>query len=222
MTWRRNLESWRTALAPRCPDLYFEIGPPAHEDEIRGLEDALGKACPQELRTFLTRETGHINFWWSLDGNPKIIQAREQPTDGYIEFNLATMANIDPGAWMDAGMEPHEEVVGVWRNAWAFMASPNGDMIALDTAADTNTPPVVYLDHEQPEVMWRLAPTFGKFMETFTALGCVGPESWTLVNFATESGAPVIIEPGGDPRGLLDAACPNAVRLRTYFGVFDG
>jgi hypothetical protein len=223
MPWLANLQSWRQA-ASRFTEVHYDIGPPASERDIRALEAERGRPCPRPLRTFLSRQSGHVNFWWQMDSERAagILGTRNEPYCGYMEFNPPTMANIVTAGTYATGTRFAAEVVDRWSAAWGFLPVSNGDALALDTLADPDNPPVVYLNHEEPDEIWTLSPSFDAFLEAFTFVGCVGPEWWLIRHFATVDGRPFIPAPPPRdylPGGRLDPMCPNSRKLRAFFGL---
>ncbi len=62
---------------------------------------------PISLRRFLTEQSAHIMFWWSVDTPPKFADGRDAPESGTFEFNLECLRNLTDGGkdWM-FGDEP--------------------------------------------------------------------------------------------------------------------
>lgn len=209
MSWRRNIEEWHRAVTPFTSELpNLEIGPIASKAEIAAMEQTIGKRCPDVLHHFMVTESCHINFWWHLRDGVIPIDVREPPYSGYIEFNIPTMSNINEPFW-ERGQPWSPHNIDQWERAFVFMSPPNGDSIALDIVADSHQPPVIYLNHEEPESVIRLAGSFGEFLESFSLLGFVGPEHWILEHFL-------------DGQGIcaqLKADLPNAAAFRRFFGL---
>ncbi len=116
------------------------------------------------------------------------------------------------------GDEP-TNVAMTLENAFRFVGVPNGDAVALDLYRDEENPPVIYLNHEEPTKLIKLADSFGEFLLEWFRLGCVGPEIWNLCHFLTEDGDPLPDSECGSMSSLLNSDCSNAIKFKSFFGM---
>lgn len=220
MSWKDHLDQWSTALKPYLDgDLHSDIRGPASDDELEDLEDELGYEIPEPLRTFMEEESAYIDFWWNLRDDIIPLDVSNRPYGGYIEFNPESIMNLNADRTGFLRGDLPRIVISQWQKAFRFLGVPNGDAIALDIFQHPDEPPVVYLNHENPEGQIRLANSFQEFIDVWFALGCVGPESWNVRHFITDKGKPLNGEVDGTATSTLDITCQNSITFRTFFGL---
>ncbi len=220
MSWKDHIEQWSAVLKPYLArELHSDIRGPASNKELNKLEELLGSVIPESLRTFMEEESAYIDFWWDLRSDIIPLDVPDRPYCGYIEFNPISLINLngDRTGFL-SGDEP-SEIFEQWKNAFVFHGVPNGDAIALDVYQNPDEPPVVYLNHEEPEVQLRLADSFSEYIDACFALGCVGPESWNVRHFVTDKGKPLNSEIDGTATSKLDITCQNSIIFRSFFGL---
>ncbi len=218
MNWRTHINEWINALKPYIDGpAHIDIRGSITDDELDDFEDEIEYEVPEQLREFLLNESAYIDFWWDLKSNVVPLDVPDKPHSGYIEFNLETMLNLnaDRLGWL-SGNEP-QIIKQQWKQAFVFLGVPNGDRIALDVFQNQDDPPVIYLNHEEPEKQARLADTFNEFIESWFALGCVGNEGWNMRHFVTDKGKPLGDSDYGTATSKLDLTCPNAIVFRNFF-----
>ena len=219
-TWGQILEQWAKAVTPYCDEPpTFKRSGPLSEHELESFENELGQSIPSDLRIFLLYQASEINFWWFLKNDVVPLDVPNKPYAGYIEFGTESMLNIN-GVSRDFlyGDEP-SDIVNTWELAFRFIGVPNGDAIALDLFQDSENPPVIYLNHEEPTKLIRLADSFGAFIFEWFSLGCVGPEIWNLCHFITQDGVQLPEFEYGSMSSLLDADCANAIKFKSFFSM---
>jgi len=220
MNWRDHIDQWRKALKPQLEGkVHCDIRGPASDDELDDLEDELCYEIPECLRTFMEDKSAYIDFWWNLRSDVVPLDVPDRPYGGYIEFNPQTLININADRTGFLCGDLPEIVIRQWQQAFRFLGVPNGDAIALDTFQNPDEPPVIYLNHEEPEKQVRLADSFQEFIDAWFALGCVGPEGWNICHFVTDKGNPLPEFENGSATSKLDITCPNAIAFRSFFGL---
>lgn len=218
---KRQLERWAAALEPFVSEpVRLKTAPPLDTESLRRWEARLGREIPAPLCQFVQSVGSRIEFWWFLKDDVVPLDVPNKPYAGYFEFNLETLSNINSQSEMeflhpDTPVEERER----WQRAFRFAPVPNGDALGFDLTAAAETPPIIYLDHEQPGKCIRLANSFEDFISAWFGLGCVGPECWNLCHFLTEQGEPLPAFVYGTPSTRLDIDCPNARKYKSHFGL---
>ncbi len=220
MNWRDHIDQWSKAVKPHIDGkVHCDIRGPASEDELDDLEDELCYEIPECLRTFMEDESAYIDFWWNLRSDVVPLDVPDRPYGGYIEFNPQTLININADRTGFLRGDLPEIVIRQWQQSFRFLGVPNGDAIALDTFQNPDEPPVIYLNHEEPEKQVRLADSFQEFIDAWFVLGCVGPEGWNIRHFITDKGKPLPEFENGSATSKLDITCPNTIAFRSFFGL---
>ncbi|GEM_PF-3233335 len=231
MDWRSEVSRWSNAVEPFLerkkrrlfrkepdPKPHLDVGPPASPENLEQLQTDVGLQIPDQLREFLLTQTGHLEFWWNLDPDSMPLGSDEGPSWGYIEFNPESMRNLNSDR---TGFlyEENPRIENLWSNTFRFLGVPNGDSIGIDTNSEPEPGRVVYLNHEEPEKVIRLAGSFTEFMTAWLSLGCVGPEIDDLLHFLDhgQTRIPRSLREANDSR--LDPNCPNALQFRAFFGI---
>ncbi|MCC5823293.1 MAG: SMI1/KNR4 family protein [Phycisphaerales bacterium] len=213
----QTLEAWAAALAPHVSrPIHFKIKPPFTAGALRAATADM--IIPADVENFLCSEAAQIDFWWSVSEHAVPLQVADKPTDGYFEFNTESLYNINADRTGFLSPDDSDSTYTRWEHAFRFVGVPNGDAIALDIAASRDRPPVIYLNHEEPEKHIVLATSFESFIDAWFGLGCVGPEGWSLCHFVTDNGQPLDEYEYGTPTSRLDPACTNAAIFRHAFG----
>tara|TARA_R110002072_G_scaffold42064_7_gene117685 strand:- start:3090 stop:3749 length:660 start_codon:yes stop_codon:yes gene_type:complete len=219
MNWRTHIDQWASALAPfLAKPAHIDIRGPITEDELKNFEDDITYRIPDQLKTFLLDESSYINFWWDLKSDIIPLDVQNKPYGGYIEFNLESIHTLNADRTICLYGDELEHTKRQWEHAFPFIGVPNGDSIALDVLADPDNPPVIYLNHEEPDKQVRLAESFEEFIESWFALGCVGNEGWHLRHFVTDTKEIPEFD-YGSATSNLDLSCKNAVVFREFFGL---
>ncbi|MBL4810578.1 MAG: SMI1/KNR4 family protein [Phycisphaerales bacterium] len=222
MNWRDHIEQWTNALKPYldAEGVQCEIRGPATEDEIDDLEEELCFEIPECLRTFMEDESAYINFWWYLKSDISPINVSgDMPYCGYIEFGPQSIITLNSDRTGFLSDDLPNIYRRQWKQAFRILGVGNGDDIALDTFQNPDEPPVIYLNHEEPEKQVRLADSFQEFIDTWFALGCVGPEGSNIRHFVTDKDKPLPEFENGSATSKLDITCPNAIAFRSFFGL---
>jgi SMI1 / KNR4 family (SUKH-1) len=220
MNWRSHIQHWTKALKRKCkPKVHIEIGKPISSNELDLLEEDITYQIPACLRDFMRNESSLINFWWHLKPRINTPIAFNFPRSGYIEFTPTSLIILNDNrmGFLD-GDEP-APVLEQWQHAFRFMGPGNGDQIALDMSTDSISPPVIYLNHEEPEKQLRLANSFSEFIDAWFFIGCAGPENEELKPFLTENSNPLPNDREESTVSKLDPSCLNAIAFRSFFGL---
>lgn len=217
----QQLETWIMALAPHVSEpVHFKFHRPFDGKQCRDAAARLGREIPRQISEFLCTEASEIQFWWDLNDRAIPLDVPNKPYGGYFEFDIESLSNINHAGELGSS---HPGVSSAarerWKHAFRFVGVPNGDAIGLDLVDDRDNPPVVYLNHEEPEKEVRLADSFEAFMDAWFSLGCVGPECWNLCHFVTDSGEPLAEYSDGTPTSRLDPGCENAKVFKGFFGL---
>ena len=213
----QSLNAWAAALAPHVSDpIHLRVKPPFTAAALRAA--TAGMEVPPDIENFLLCEASEIQFWWTVKQHAVPLDVEDKPTGGYFEFDTESLYNINADRSGFLTSEDSESTHTRWEHAFRFVGVPNGDAIALDIAASRDRPPVVYLNHEEPEKHIVLATSFESFIEAWFGLGCVGPEGWNLRHFVTDRGQPLNEYEYGTATSRLDPACAHAATFRRAFG----
>jgi hypothetical protein len=161
--------------------VHMEIGLPATEEEVRRVEERLGRRLPASLRQTLLEFSKQVDVRWSF---PHVFCPPgefKEVTWGQVFWSLDWMADWTLN-------DPESE----WQDKLLLSPVDNGDLIMLDLEAGEEAA-VVYWNHEGGE--WtRLAGSFGEYLQSLTGLLLTGSEIWHLEPFLGEAG----IEPDNE------------------------
>jgi hypothetical protein len=194
-------------VAPRAD----VVGPPASAREVATAEKQLGAAFPASVREALTKLSSHVNVAWTCSDWSKSEMRRVPFSLGSGELVFSTAGLVRMQKEKDrfvAQVFPDErkKEARPWHGVFAVIAVGNGDYLAVDQKKAQADGPVVYLSHDgAAEHGAILGSSFGDFLDRWTRLACVGPESWALKPFLKRTGL--------DPEG------PNAVKWRSWLGL---
>lgn len=220
MNWRDHIDQWSIALKRKVkPKIHIEIGNPMSSHDLDQLEDDILYEIPACLRDFMQNDSSQIDFWWHLKPRLKTPKTFNFPRSGYIEFNPTSLIILNDNRLGFLDDDETAPVVKQWQQAFRFMAAANGDGIALDMAFNPQSPPVIYLNHEEPTKQLRLADSFSEFIDAWFSLGCAGPDDEELRHFLTENGKPLSEQCEESLTSKLDTACPNSIAFREFFGL---
>jgi hypothetical protein len=194
-------------VAPRAD----VVGPPASAREVATAEQRLGAAFPASVREVLAKLSCDVKVAWTFNDWTKS-ELRKVPFNigsGELIFSTAGLVGMQKKKdrfVAQAFPDARKKDARPWHGVFAVIAVGNGDYLAVDQKKGQADGPVVYLSHDgAAEHGAILGSSFGDFLERWTRLGCVGPESWTLKPFLKRSG--------------LDAEGPNAVKWRSWLGL---
>jgi hypothetical protein len=175
---------------------------------------------PESIRRFARRQASAVAFFWELDlaMRPRDLNLPEELW-GRFSFDVRELpaleqyrrevmetryGDVDLDADPDPDMDTDFDEEGRrWHRSLVLQVIDNGDVIVFDRGGGVDDCGVFYVAHA--EWMW-LGRDFAEFIETFTLLGCPGPESWQWDSFVTAAtlrragrGAPTsrpLIRPG--------------------------
>lgn len=197
--WVRSIDSvGKAALARGGEYETIAIDPPLSERELVAIEADLGRPIPQSLRELARNYSAGFRVNWSIDSSERLPEFLSESASCLVEFSVADLPNLDERRkrWVESVFpDASDEHAAPWHHAMPFIHSPNGDLIAFDLRIGGNDPPVSYLNHEghypQSGHGRQLGTNFGDFMDRWSRLGCIGPESWTWIPFCTTPDGPL-------------------------------
>jgi hypothetical protein len=217
--WLRRAEAFISHVA-RLPfdpkwglEASFHAKPPLSSQELLRLDVALPRPLPAPLLAFLEYGSGgcDLHYLW---GPPKESVPLMEAALSRGSYFFGGLPICDAGqlakwqAWCQEGAaetwiaeDPRQKEMWLHAVPFAFMSS--GDFVALDVAAESEDPPVVYLYHDDASV--RLASSFDNFLETWERLCYIAPDRYLIKGFR-------------DPiTGLLKADDTKVEMLRRLF-----
>jgi hypothetical protein len=194
---------------------------PPTSSELDRLRDAVGRKLPRPLLDFF-RQSGGIDcrYWWEPPPAQQPDLHAIFPWQTFIFGGPRQFCTVDAmidnfqgcqdwaegiAAGGKASLE-HEQFL--WSHALPFAPIGNGDYLAFDLAADSDDPPVLYLDHDE-ERSARISRNFDSFLTAWSRLCYIGPEIWLLSFFFS----------GDLTFADLNANHPLAPKLRRLFGL---
>lgn len=168
--------------------------PPLAEDDLRAIEKELGRPLPLSLRDIAMKASAGFNAQWSIKGGVILPPELTSAAWCLLEFAAEDVISLDDHrrGWVETVFpDPNNEHDAPWHHSVPFIHVANGDLIAFDLRSPSDDPPVIYLNHEGHYPGsghgQRLGDNFIDFMNRWSRLGCVGPESWTWEAFYDES-----------------------------------
>ncbi|AIQ68101.1 SMI1/KNR4 family protein [Paenibacillus graminis] len=171
--WKRQWQELIQALGQKGANTRFNVGPPAAESRLAGVEARLGIRLPLELRSLLKEGAGKAYVYWNL------------PDAAILPFEVSGELGWDADQ-LDFFVTPDEEDSGETQRYLSLHPAGNGDELLLDLHSASETA-VVHWAHETAEYLL-LAPKITDFIGKVTALGCVGAEEWQYPEFCGEAG----------------------------------
>jgi len=168
--------------------------------QLDALEARLGEPLPPQLRWALGW-AGAWQFGWSCAEDEEF----EDCYGGRLQWSAQQLAEEDLRAQMEDWVEYQNTLLedveeqpfldahrALWQAHFPFAVMPNGDLLTIDTRnPDPQRQPVRYyfhdLDGDSTEGAL-LAPDFFSFISAWTALGCVGSDWGTWLNFVSADG----------------------------------
>ena len=174
----------------------LEIAPPASESDLADIEAHLEHPIPSQLRHMFTTFSQHLQFGWDWPNQLDLAELHFPRIYGGIRLGLSLktlprlqdcLLNIDAlspqeKAWIE---NDYPDVLSLEAQAFPFLEIGNGDCLVIDLR-DRH---VKYLSHDDPDETGRvLGQNFHHFMDQWSVLGCLGPESWMLEPFLDENG----------------------------------
>ncbi|RYG55784.1 SMI1/KNR4 family protein, partial [bacterium] len=166
---------------------------PLTRESLEQIAAGIDREIPLELRNFwLTAARSSTYSYVCRDVKSNLAPAIEQVFGSRLDF-YGGVHFFDPSElkehlfscteWAD-GQE--EDQVNLWLSTMPFQTIANGDYLGLDISVPHNDPPVVYLSHDDDCQV--IAPSFTSFLQTWAELNYIGPESWMLEPFQSDSG----------------------------------
>lgn len=182
------------------------IGPPATERDVARVESALGMGIPGSFRKALTEFSANVDLRWQFPESTDLCEDLREIAWGMLSWSLDAIAATYEAyqGWLDPFSDPNDPYDRVWHSRFPVLQVGNGDFVAIALNGD-EAGAVIYLDHEGSSFHGsRLAENFEDFLDRYIALGCAGPDGWTLEVFV------------GDPDLGLQTDCPHARLWRSY------
>lgn len=206
--WRRAVDAARlkgvndrTAWGPAT----VRHSPGALSGEIDDIEGELSTRLPASIRRVLEWSAA-VDVTWVLSDSVVPPEPYALVTSCRLSWSLDRLVALHQtySDWVtEVFPNPDDPYDKVWHDKTPFLAAPNGDIIALDTAEQ-----VIYLSHEDGEGHGLvLGSNLLSFLVSWSALGCPGPEAWQWLPFWSES------------EGGLHADGPTATEWRSWFGL---
>jgi hypothetical protein len=200
--WRDTL----TAVAQIGGDIELvQIDPPASENEIKSVENALGFRLPAAFRNTLLTFSRKASFGWFLPDDYELPHLFREIFCGNCHWSLDVLVDLNEAknGWItEVFPDPADPYDQVWHEKFAFYGVGNGDYLSIDLK-DGGNEEIVYLSHDDGEGHGRrIAPDFEELILRWSRLGCVGGEDWQWAPFVGESD------------GYLDPDCENAREFR--------
>jgi len=209
---RELLERLLTVYKKFDKDTVLTIAPPATQEEIEQAERGLGITIPDSLRRFFLEFSKecilYANFWKKIEMPEElsgIFSARI-----VLSLSEMTTAEVSRDNWTEVCFTDEEdEYDRMWYGKLGIMTVPNGDIIALDIAADPSDPPVVYLSHDDGEGHgYILGKNLSEYVMNLLMVGACGNEDWQVLPFCRDS------------TSGIDPTCEKAQLYRRLIG-FD-
>ena len=186
------------------------IKPPATPDEINKVEKELGLELPGSFRRVLLEFASAFEVSWFLPDGKEPPDPVSGIFSGCLSWDLKKLAELEEGrqSWVrECFPNPEDEYDRVWHHKLAIQEVGNGDLIALDLAADGEAP-LVYLSHDGDESHgYVLGPSFEEAIDRWTRVGCAGAEDWQWLPFVSS------------PTSGIEPDCDAAKKWREWFGL---
>lgn len=189
----------------------FHVEGVAGEREIVAIEHEIGRPLPHGLRRFFRTEAMGITLRWEIE--PDRLPDDDVFAEGLAggcDLRLSQLPTdwVNWMGWRDSFADP--EAVGwppefnleAYDAVFPLHSVMNGDqLIFADEPGEPSL--VLYLDHEGGGFdRVQLASTLQDFLDTWTALGCPGPESWELERFYDYEAQRLSVAAGAGPAWL--------------------
>jgi len=168
----------------------LSIAPPASGGELLGLQAAMGKPLPPQLRALLERSS-RVSFGWHIPSVQHPLEQLELPTSSGNRDAVWDLAHIRDQAvpefrgWV-ASLQ-REDLASLagrpakWDQQFPFYTLINGDVVTIDVSSEDGPQPVRYFSHELDMLHgMEIAPDLFTFVTELSRLGMGGTEwaSW--------------------------------------------
>jgi hypothetical protein len=172
------------SLGGNVDDLSIEQ--PATDAELIGIERALGRPLPFELRQFASTVSRRISFRWILPDKFKLPQPLHEIFAGGLDYEVSKIPEHEKGraGWQaECFPNANDSYDAVWHDKLAFHDVPNGDYLGFDSEGR-----VVYLSHDDGQGHgYVMASSFPDLLTRWVPLGCPGPEDWQWLPFVSSA-----------------------------------
>lgn len=209
-TWKRRWKAAVRASERRGGTGSVRVGRALKRAELAGIEAELGFALPGSLVDLFTGVAADVDVSWSLPEDCELPAQFKELAWGGCAWDARRLPELERSRreWVEAVFPDRDnEYDRVWWDKVAIIDAPNGDLIAVDISR-ANRAPVVYLSHDDGEGHGRvLGHSVLDFIDRWTLVGCVGPESWPMKPFLNPD------------RPYLDIIGDTAHAWRAWFGL---
>lgn len=188
---KANLQ-WMEAIAKKrgWRLVPLSIAPPASGGELLGLQAAMGKPLPPQLRALLERSS-RVSFGWNIPSVQHPLEQLELPTSSGNRDAVWDLEHIRDQAVPDfrgwvASLQ-REDLASLaghpakWDQQFPFYTLINGDVVTIDVSSEDGRQPVRYFSHELDMLHgMEIAPDLFTFVTELSRLGMGGTEwaSW--------------------------------------------
>ena len=171
------------------------ISEPVAEPDVIKAEKQLGYPFPPRFRAFVTRESGGIEFYWTLDEDRAIrLDGEREPIYGgdfHWGFHELVSENTMFQEQDIEGDALLSEMVG--RDKIILATAPNGDMFAVGLSGEIRDR-ILYLSHDLEDIhRYVVAADVADLVRRYAPLGFAGPEFWIWEQFT--NGRTTMIDP---------------------------
>ncbi|MFS1516562.1 SMI1/KNR4 family protein [Bacillus sp. SCS-151] len=203
--WKADLENFLLRLTGGQHQNSLEIAHPATEDEIKTIEQQLGKLIPLDFRHVLLHFSKHLHFYWFLNNITYPITQQSN----YIDKTFFNMGNVDQriidcGGIFDSPLWSIQNLLSYendretyeflddddafekkyWENCLLFTSFGNGSYLGIDLKY--NVGEIIYLTTSYHMHGLRLGGNFYKFFNNWIKLGCAGHWGEDFYLFSTK------------------------------------
>lgn len=156
-----------------------EILVPATEQEVRDIENQLGRLIPTDFRDVLLNVSKAVSYYWQCKDTTEFKGNLNKIFSGSLHWDLDELIALQ--AEYQHQLKHifnnfDDEYDRIWHNKFVFDRVLTGDRIAIDLASGK----IVYLSHDGDwdEHGLVLANSFSELLDNWTQVGCVGNEAW--------------------------------------------